>query len=102
MEVLADGKRPLKERLTNLNFDRVPNQDYKQALIDQQEYRKYSIHWTIQAIRIIPDDQVKIIAAALYAEMPASKIADQLKISRQRIYQIIHLFDSKTPPNPTD
>lgn len=86
---IADGNKPLREYLAGLDMERYPNQDYKQALIEHQDARRLTISYTISDIRNIPDSHQRLIAAALYADIPVRLIAKSLKISKQRVYQQI-------------
>ena len=86
---LADGNKPLRERLLDINHDRYANKDYKAVLIEAQEAIQVRRTITIASIRTIEDKRRRLIAAGIYAQLTVLEIAEMLGFTKQWIYEIL-------------
>lgn len=94
INMLADGNKPLREVLREVHFDRHRIQDYKVALIDRQEnIRLKKVHTQEEVNKLNAPVQIKIIAWAFTQGSKVKEIAETLRISRPRIYQIIREYN---------
>jgi hypothetical protein len=88
---LSSKPKPLRELLKPP--DGEPERDYKQVLIDHQQARQQALTITIKEIRDVPDIRLRLIAAALYADISVNDISRYLSgkfsLDASNIYKLI-------------